>query len=219
MKLSLANKAAILIFLILLLDQSVKFWVKTHMFLHQSYHVFGDKFMIQFIENNGMAFGMEFGGTAGKLLLSLFRILAVAGIGWYLIHLIKQKAHTGFVLSIALIFSGAIGNIIDSVFYGMIFSNSSDYQVAQLFPHGGGYSSFLHGKVVDMLYFPLFHGQFPSWIPFWGSDTFLFFSPVFNCADSSITIGVIIILLFQKKFFPKQETLEPVEEQTEQKLT
>ena len=203
MKLTPGQKAATVVFLVLILDQFVKCWVKTHMYLHQTYHVFGEKFQIQFIENNGMAFGLEFGGTAGKLILSLFRILAVAGIGWYLVYIIKQKAHSVFIISIALIFSGALGNIIDSAFYGMIFSNSTDYQLSQLLPAGGGYSSFLHGKVVDMLYFPLFNGQFPSWLPIWGSEPFLFFSPIFNLADSSITIGVFIILLFQKSFFPK----------------
>ncbi len=206
MKLSLGNKALIVVILVLFLDQFFKFWVKTHMLLHQTYHVIGDKFLIQFIENNGMAFGIELGGTGGKLILSLFRILAVIGIGWYLIYIIRHKAHTGFVISIALIFSGAIGNIIDSAFYGMIFSNSTEYQLAQLFPHGGGYSTFLHGKVVDMLYFPLFHGQFPDWFPIWRSEPFLFFSPIFNCADSSITVGVCIILFFQKTFFPKTKT-------------
>jgi signal peptidase II len=200
MKLSLGKKTALLIFLILLIDQSLKFWIKTHMMLRQQYNVFDDWFIIQYIENNGMAFGLEFGGQIGKLILSVFRILAVVGIGWYLVHIIKTKAHTGFVLCIALILAGAVGNIIDSAFYGILF-NSSEYQVAHFLPKGGGYSSFLHGRVVDMLYFPIINGHFPSWFPIWGSQQFIFFRPVFNIADSSITIGVAIILLFQKRFF------------------
>ena len=202
MKLSLGNKAAILIFIMLMIDQCLKIWIKTHMQLGQEFHILGDKFIIHFMENNGMAFGMEFGGQVGKLLLSIFRIIAVGGIGWYLIHIIKTKAHSGFVFSIALIFAGAVGNILDSAFYGLIF-NESNGQLANLFPHEGGYASFLHGRVVDMLYFPVIQGHFPSWVPIWGSEDFIFFRPVFNIADSSITVGVSIILLFQKKFFPK----------------
>lgn len=200
MKLSAGKIAGITIFLVLLIDQCVKIWIKTHMTLGQEYHVLGDWFIIHFTENNGMAFGMEFGGSTGKLILSLFRIVAVFGIGWYLVHLVKTKAHMLYVISIALVFAGAIGNIIDSAFYGMIFSES-DFHAAQLFPEGGGYSSFLHGKVVDMLYFPVFEGHYPSWFPFWKSQPFTFFRPVFNIADSSITVGVFIIILFQKRFF------------------
>jgi signal peptidase II len=147
-----------------------------------------------------MAFGMEFGGQTGKLVLSIFRIVAIVGIAFYLAHIIKAKFQSGFVLCIALILAGAIGNLIDSAFYGILF-NGSEYQVAQLFPQGGGYASFLHGRVVDMLYFPIIDGHFPSWLPIWGSEQFIFFRPVFNIADSSITIGVIIILLCQKNFF------------------
>lgn len=156
-----------------------------------------------------MAFGMEFAGNYGKLFLSLFRILAVAGIGWYLIRLVKQKAPPLFITSMALIFAGAIGNIIDSAFYGMIFS-SSEYQRAVLFPAEGGYASFLHGKVVDMFYFPIVEGHFPSWFPLWGNEEFIFFRPVFNISDSAITVGVFIIILFQSKIFKKKEAEEPV---------
>ena len=190
--------AALVIFLVLLLDQIVKMWVKTHMLLGQEYKI-ADWFIIHFTENNGMAFGMELGGSYGKLVLSVFRIVAICAIGWYLVKLVKSKASTGLIVSIAMILAGAIGNIIDSAFYGMIF-NESYYQVATIFSPEH-YSNFLHGKVVDMLYFPVLHGQFPHWMPLWGGETYEFFRPVFNLADSSITVGVAIILLFQKKFF------------------
>ena len=148
-----------------------------------------------------MAFGMELGGGRwGKTVLSVFRMVAVVGIAWYIRHLIKEKAPMGVIFSFGLIFCGAVGNIIDSMFYGMIF-NDSYSQVATLFPKGGGYSSFLHGKVVDMLYFPLYEGFLPEWVPFWGNKFFVFFRPVFNLADSYITIGVLMLLLFHRKFF------------------
>jgi signal peptidase II len=200
MKLTTGHKAVILIFLVLLIDQIFKFYIKTNMMLGQEIKVFGDWFIIHFTENNGMAFGMEFGGSKGKLLLSIFRIVAIGGIGYYIYHLVKTKAPNGYILCIALIFAGAVGNLIDSAFYGMIF-NDSNYQVAQFMPSEGGYSSFLHGRVVDMLYFPVMQGHYPSWFPFWSGEQFIFFRPVFNIADSSITVGVIIILIFQKRFF------------------
>ena len=197
---TIAKKSILLILLIIILDQVLKIWIKTHMVLGQEYHILGNWFIIHFIENNGMAFGMEIAGKFGKIILSLFRIGAVIGIGWYLFYLIKHKASTGLIFTISIIMAGALGNIIDSAFYGMIFSNSY-YHVASMFPAEGGYSSFLHGRVVDMFYFPIIKGTFPDWIPFRGGDSFIFFRPVFNIADSSITVGVTLILIFQKRFF------------------
>ena len=179
------TKPLILIFLVLLADQLIKTWVKTHMYLGQEFHIIGKWCIIHFTENNGMAFGMEFGGEFGKLALSLFRIAAVAGIGYGLHYLVKHKYHRGLTLNVALIFSGALGNIIDSVFYGKIY----------------GYESWFHGRVVDMFYFPIAEGHFPNWIPIWGGDEFVFFRPVFNLADAAISVGVILILIFQKNYF------------------
>jgi len=205
----------------LLADQILKFWIKLHMTIGQEFPIFNDWFIIHFTENDdGMAFGLSFGGEFGKLILSLFRIFAIIAIGWYLSDLIKKSAATGIIISISLIFAGAIGNILDSAFYGLIFSYSSFHTVAELFPDGGGYATFLHGKVVDMLYFPLFKGYYPAWVPFWGGRDFIFFRPVFNIADSSITIGVFLLIFFQRKFitnsvvvesdmFQDEEILEP----------
>ncbi len=192
-------KALLVIFAVLLLDQSLKFWIKTNMYLGEEYKLF-DWFYIHFTENEGMAFGLTFGGEYGKLILSLFRIIAVCFIALYLNRLINNKAPFGFIISISLILAGALGNIIDSAFYGMIFSDSV-HQVATLFPPGGGYTGFLKGKVVDMLYFPVYQGYLADWIPFWGGNYFIFFQPVFNLADSAITTGVFMILLFQKRYF------------------
>lgn len=203
------KKAVIVTLLVLLLDQSVKFWVKTHMYLGQEFHVFGDWFIIHFTENNGMAFGMELAGNFGKLFLSLFRIAAVSVIGWYLYRLARREAPAGLVICLALIFAGAMGNIIDSAFYGLIFSDSL-FDVASLFPASGGYGGFLHGKVVDMFYFPLLSGQYPAWMPFLGGDEFIFFRPVFNVADAAISIGVIALLIFQKRFFADEAKVKIV---------
>jgi signal peptidase II len=203
---------------VLLLDQVFKIWIKTHMYLGEEFHVLGNWFLIHFTENNGMAFGLEFGGSFGKLFLSVFRVILVIGIGWYLFHLIKTKAPNGLVVCFSLIFAGAIGNIIDSVFYGLIFSESNS-GIAQLFPAEGGYSKLFHGRVVDMLYFPLFEGRFPQWLPVWGGQDFLFFREVFNIADSSISIGVASLLIFQKRFYRQSHSIqdnEPVRDSNTQ---
>lgn len=197
---SSGKKAILLIILLLIADQALKIWVKTHMIIGQEIHLFGNWGILHFIENNGMAFGMEMGGKPGKLILSVFRVVAIFGIGWFLYTLIRKKAHPGLILAVSAIMAGAIGNIIDSAFYGMIFSESFN-QHAVLFPAGGGYSSFLHGRVVDMFYFPVIKGHWPQWFPFRPGETYIFFRPVFNIADSSITCGVISIVLFQKKMF------------------
>ncbi|HYX07984.1 MAG TPA: lipoprotein signal peptidase [Bacteroidales bacterium] len=208
---SIKLRSFLLIILVLIIDQTVKIWIKTHMIIGQEYHVFDDWFIIHFTENNGMAFGMEFGGNLGKMILSVFRIFAIMGIGWYLFYLIRDKAHQGLVLAVSLILAGAIGNMLDSAFYGILFSDSY-FQVARFLPPGGGYSSFLHGRVVDMFYFPIMQGVYPSWFPFWRGQEFLFFRPVFNVADSSITIGVFIILIFQKRFFKTKQKEQEIPE-------
>ena len=200
------KKAVIIILLILIADQVLKIWVKTSMLIGSrgEIAVLGEWFILHFTENEGMAFGMKFGGEFGKITLSIFRIIAVIAIGWYLFRLTRRNEPFGFILSISLILAGALGNIIDSAFYGIIFSDSTFHQVARIFPEEGGYSSFLHGKVVDMFYFPIIKGFYPDWFPFWGGNEFIFFRPVFNIADSSITVGVGILILFQKRFFKKE---------------
>lgn len=197
---SKTNIAWIIVIGVLLVDQIIKIWIKTSMIEGQEFHVIGDWFRIHFTENKGMAFGLEFGGDAGKLFLSIFRIIAVIGIGWYLRKLILEQMPVGLIISVSLIMAGALGNIIDSAFYGLIFDHSVN-QVAEFCPENGGYAGFLHGKVVDMLYFPVFKGFLPSWVPFWGDDYFIFFRPVFNIADTAITTGVAMVLVFQKRYF------------------
>jgi signal peptidase II len=187
------TKPLLLIFFILIVDQASKVWIKTNMYLGQEFKILGDWFIIHFTENNGMAFGLEFGGEFGKLFLSLFRIVAVAGIGYGLHYLIQKKYHRGLILNVAMIFSGALGNIIDSVFYGKIWN----------------YATLFHGRVVDMFYFPILEGVFPTWLPIWGGEDYIFFRPVFNVADAAISIGVILILVFQNTYF-KEEIMEEI---------
>tara|TARA_B110000444_G_scaffold25190_1_gene20862 strand:+ start:25 stop:612 length:588 start_codon:yes stop_codon:yes gene_type:complete len=186
-------------FILVLLDQILKIWIKTHYILGEETQIF-DWFIIHFTENNGMAFGIEFGGYTGKKILTLFRIIVV-GIGVkYIFNLIKKGFSNGALIALGFIIGGAIGNIIDSSFYGIIF-NESYNNLASFMPETGGYSSFLHGKVVDMLYFPLMNSHFPNWLPIWGGEHFIFFRPVFNIADAGISIGIFMILIFYRKEF------------------
>ena len=198
------RKIALLVILgIIIIDQAVKLYIKTHFRLGEEIHVF-DWFIIHFTENNGMAFGMEFGGKIGKYALSIFRILAVSAIGYYILKLAKnKKTPMGVVIGFSMILAGAFGNIIDSLLYGLIFNESSYYQVATLVPWGEGYAPFLQGRVVDMLYFPIIQGHYPNWIM--GGKPFLFFSPVFNIADSAITCGIIYMIIFQRQFFKDEK--------------
>ena len=199
------KKAAIIILLILVLDQLLKVWIKLSMTIGEEIPVFGEWFYLYFTENNGMAFGLQIGGEWGKMTLSIFRILAVSVIGFYLYTLTVKKRPFGLIFSISLIFAGALGNIIDSAFYGILFTQSSYHTVAQIASEGNGYAGFLHGKVVDMLYFPVINimqSEMPEWIPdmLFGSDgRFVFFRPIFNIADSAITVGVFWLILFQRK--------------------
>jgi signal peptidase II len=200
----------LIIFLIVLADQVFKIFIKTHYHAGESHMVIGNWFRLYFIENEGMAYGWKFGGEWGKMILSLFRLAAVIFGVFYLNSIIKKKYHPGFIICAALIFAGALGNLIDSMFYGIIFEESSHslLNVAKIFPEKG-YAGFFHGKVVDMLYFPIIrNAHFPSWFPYWGGEEFEFFRPIFNLADAAISTGVIAILIFQKRFFgqPKKDT-------------
>ncbi len=214
------KKSLLIIFLILLADQILKIWVKTNMMLGDEFIIAKNWFIIHFVENNGMAFGFELGSSWGKYMLSIFRIVAVGALGWYLSTLWKKKAPLGLVVSFSLIMAGAIGNILDSAYFGLIFSESYG-KIASLFPPEGGYAGFLQGRVVDMFYFPLVSGHYPTWLPIFGGEEFIFFRPVFNIADSSITIGIFIILIFYRRFFDqkKEDTAEESVGKLEDKFT
>jgi signal peptidase II len=201
MKISKRTLALLIIFAVLIADQIFKIWIKTHLTMGQTLHVIGNWFQIRFIENPGMAFGIDIPGDLGKPALTLFRLIAVIAIGWYLNKLIRQKESTGLIACVALILAGAAGNIIDSAFYGLIFSNSTFGATAILFPEAGGYAPFLYGHVVDMLYFPVINTHYPAWLPWLGGKDLVFFRPIFNLADSSITTGVLVLLIFQNRFF------------------
>lgn len=195
------KKAVVIVLSILVIDQVLKFWIKTTFYMGESHAILGHWFFLHFTENEGMAFGMKLGGNYGKLLLSLFRIFAVIIIAWWLYRVTRKGAGNLLIVCISLILAGALGNIIDSAFYGILFNESTYMQIATLFPNGGGYGNFLHGRVVDMLYFPIIETNFPAWVPVWGGEEFIFFRPVFNIADSSITTGVLILIFFQKQVF------------------
>jgi signal peptidase II len=191
----------LVILLVIIIDQASKIWIKTNMHIGEEFGIFGlDWAKIHFVENNGMAFGLELGGSWGKLALSLFRVVAVGFLGYYINLLIRARASMGLLVCFALIFAGALGNILDSAFYGLIFSEAY-HGVATMFPKEAGYAPFLFGKVVDMLYFPMFRGTFPESFPIWGGEPYLFFRPVFNVADTAITTGVLSLLVFHRSFF------------------
>lgn len=203
MKLSKGRGAVLIVMLLLLLDQVLKIWVKTHFQLHESIEI-TPWFYLYFTENPGMAFGIE---VIGKLFLTVFRIVAVGFIGYYLYKLVKANYSFGFIACVSLVLAGAVGNIIDSVFYGVIFDHSYG-QVASFLPEGGGYGEWLHGKVVDMFYFPLIKTTWPDWLPIWGGQEFIFFRPIFNLADSAICVGVFALLLFYRHTLSKSLSKE-----------
>ena len=185
----------VLVLLLLVVDQVIKIWVKTHMSLHESIEI-ASWFKISFVENNGMAFGMEIGS---KLFLSVFRIAAVVGLSYYIWFQLRQQAKTGYVILLAVILAGAIGNLVDCMIYGLIFNVSTPYSVAEFVSFGDGYAPFLMGRVVDMFYFPLIETDWPDWVPFVGGQHFVFFSPVFNFADACVSVGIVALFIFYRK--------------------
>ena len=187
--------ATLVVVAILLIDQAIKIWVKTSLTLHESIHIF-DWFYITFIENMGMAFGMQLGS---KIVLSLFRVVAISALTYYIWKEVRKNSRTGYIVCLAMVLAGAIGNLIDCLFYGLIFNESSPYYVSYFVPFGTGYAPMLMGKVVDMFYFPLIETEWPQWMPFVGGEHFVFFSPVFNFADASISVSVVLLLLFYRK--------------------
>ena len=210
-----------IILFILIIDQVFKFYIKTNFYLGEDHKILGNWFHIHFVENEGMAWGWKLGesGSWGKIALTVFRLAAVSFGVYYIRDIIRKKMHAGFIICVALIFAGAVGNLIDSLFYGMIFEASDPLtqNVAQFLPESGGYASLFHGKVVDMLYFPIVRSTFPDWFPWVGGEPFEFFSPVFNIADASISVGLIAILLFQKRFFQTQPEAKAATVDTEAK--
>ena len=211
------RNVAFIIVLIIIVDQALKIWIKTTYPTGHVADVVGTKFQLYFVENSGMAWGWKFGNEIGKIVLTLFRLGAVIFGTWYLGRIVKNNYHKGFIVCAALIYAGALGNLIDSMFYGVIFDKGMHYDTAikDFIGYSGvagfstpGYSSFLHGSVVDMLYFPLVRSTFPQWVPLVGGKEFEFFSPIFNIADASISIGVITLLLFQKRLVRRKHTEE-----------
>jgi len=202
------KRSLLLVGIILILDQLLKVYIKTHFSLGEEVLLIGRYFRLHFIENNGMAFGMQFGGNIGKIILSVIRIIAVGVIFYILLKSIRKQEKKILIFSLSLVLAGAMGNIIDSVFYGLIFSESDFLVVAKAFPEGGGYAGLLQGKVVDMFYAPVINTTWPTWMPFFGGSDLLFFRPIFNLADSSITIGVLLLLLFYNRIFNKPKHIE-----------
>jgi signal peptidase II len=200
----------ITVFAVLFIDQCIKLYIKSNYPIGEVTRIFGDWSRITFTENPGMAFGLEFGGNYGKLALSLFRIMAVFAGVFYIKKIVNEGEHKGFIICVSLILAGALGNILDSAFYGLIFGESTEYQVAQFMPAEGGYAGFLQGHVVDMFYFPIYEGNFPEWLPIWGGEHFEFFNAIFNFADMAISFGVGIILVFQNVFFKAKTSSEKI---------
>lgn len=205
-----ARQVIFLILLVIFADQALKFYIKLHYYAGEEHLIMGKWFRLHFVENEGMAWGWKFGGGFGKIALTLFRLVAVVWGSFLLRDFIRKRYHRGFIICAALIYAGALGNLIDSLFYGLIFEGSSPFSqnIARLMPKRG-YAGLFHGKVVDMLYFPVItNAHYPAWLPFVGGDDFEFFRPVFNIADAAISTGVIAILVFQNRFFKKDKLAE-----------